>query len=59
MKSDRHRGRIAWRAARAAAFTVLAQLAGAALQTNDVDDRGLIHIVDRYSGFDVPEFTGG
>jgi hypothetical protein len=29
-------------------------------QTNDVeiDGRGLIHLVDRYTGFDIVEFTG-
>jgi hypothetical protein len=29
-------------------------------QTNDVDvdDRGLVYIVDRYAGFDILEFSG-
>ena len=32
----------------------------AAPQTNDVDvdERGLIYLVDRYSGFDIVEFHG-
>jgi hypothetical protein len=28
----------------------------AAPQTNDVDERGLVYIVDRYTGFDILEF---